>query len=189
MRLPRTGTRVVLGLGLFILIGWFAYRPYIPPAWLHDLSADIALRAEADPNPPLPEDSRQETPRGLADKPYICVANVVEGPWDRIFAVTAKQDLRSHPVLAEAVWPERSLEDTAAELARDERYQVFVLVKDNTVMDAQLFYTFWGKLDDIARPEGYGRDEAVFTAASRGGVYLLSPAVDVPADACVHGGE
>lgn len=179
-----SGTLVILSIGMVLLIGWFAYQPYIPPMWLHDLSADIALRAEADPNPALPEDARQASPRGLADSPYICVAKVVHKSWDHIYAVTPGQDLRSHPALSAAVWPKKDLDATVAEMARDKRYQLLVLTKDNTVVDAQLFYTFWGNLDAIARPEGFSSAEAIFTAASQNGVYVVTPAADPPTDVC-----
>jgi hypothetical protein len=72
----------------------------------------------------------------------------------------------------------------ADELSRDQRYQLVVLVKDNAVVDAQLFFTFWGNLDALARPEGFNRETAVFTAASRDGVYVVRPAENAPADVC-----
>ncbi len=183
-RVIKTGTLVVVGLFAVLLIGWFAYRPYIPPVWLHDFASDIALRASAEPNAPAPEDMRQATPHGLADSPYICVGKIVDMPWDRIVAVTNPESLRTHPVLSQATWPDKNLDDLTAQLTRDQRYQLLVLIKDNTVIDAQLFYTFWAKLDGIARPEGFAREEAIFTAASQGGVYVVSAATDVPPDAC-----
>jgi hypothetical protein len=183
-RFLSTGTIFVLGFAAVIGLGLVAYQRYIPPVWLHDFGADIALRAEADPNAKLPEDSRQASPRGLADSPYICAAKVANIPWDHMFIVTASQDLRNHPVLSQAKWPHHNLTEMADELARDQRYQLVVLVKDNAVADAQLFFTFWGNLDAIARPEGFNRETAVFTAASRGGVYVVSPAENPPANVC-----
>ena len=179
-----TGTAVVLGIGLVLLIGWFAYQPMIPPVWLHDFAADIALRAAADPNAALPEDARQASPRGLADSPYICAAKIIRKPWDRLVAVTSDENLRSHPVLTSAVWPKNDLEAVAAEMARDDRYQLLVLLKDNTVVDAQLFFTFWANLEGIARPEGFTPEQAVFTAASKNGVYVVNEANDAPPDVC-----
>ncbi len=179
-----SGTWVILGVGLVLVVGWFAYQRYIPPIWLHDFAADIALRAEADPNAKLPEDSRQASPRGLADSPYICAAKSVHIPWDHMYAVTAAQDLRTHPALSQATWPQHDFDATADELKRDTRYQLLVMVKDNSVVDAQLFYTFWGNLEPIARAEGFNREDAIFTAASKDGVYVVTPATDAPADAC-----
>jgi len=179
-----TGTLLVLGFGLFLLVGWFAYRPYIPPVWLHSFSSDVALRASVAPDAPPPEDIREATPRGLADSPYICAANVVPLAWDRFIAVAPKQDIRSHPVLSTVKWVDESLDTVAERLLRDERYQLIVLLQDNTVLDAQLFFTFWGDLSGIARPEGYTREQAVFTAASKGSVYILSPVTDIPPNAC-----
>ncbi len=183
-RFASTGTALVVGFVLLFVFGWFVYRPYIPPAWLRDFAADIAFRAAADPDPPPPTDTRQATPRGLADSPYICVAKVVDEPWDRFVAVAGGQDVRSHPILSGARWLSFSHEDLAAQMARDNRYQLLVLLKDNAVLDAQLFYTFWGTLDGIARPEGFTPDEAIFTAASKGGIYVVTHAADAPADAC-----
>ncbi len=156
----------------------------IPPVWLHDLAADIALRAEADANAPLPEDSRQASPRGLADSPYVCVAKLVTQPWDRIVFVTAAQDMRTHPVLTAAKWPGDAIDDVATELAKDKRYQLVVLLKDNTVVDAQKFFTFWANLEGVARAEGFTPADAIFTAASKDGVYVVSLAENAPADAC-----
>ena len=183
-RFLSTGTALVLGLGLVLLLGWFAYQPMIPPVWLHDLAADISLRAAADPDAPLPQDSREASPRGLADSPYICVAKIVQKPWDHIVAVTSVEDLRAHPVLTAATWPKNNLEAVIAEMAHDDRYQLFVLLKDNTVVEAEMFYTFWANLDGVARPEGYTPEQAIFTAASKNGVYIVSAPDDAPPDAC-----
>lgn len=183
-RFVSSGTLLILGVGLVLLVGWFAYQPYIPPIWLHDLSADIALRASVDPGAGPPEDMRQASPRDLADSPYICVAKTVHIPWDHMFVVTSAQDLRGHPALAQASWPHHDFEEMADQLKRDKRYQLLVMTKDSAVVDAQLFYTFWGNLDAIARPEGFNRAEAVFTAASKDGIYVVSPATEAPADVC-----
>ncbi|MBY0509745.1 MAG: hypothetical protein K2P94_06295 [Rhodospirillaceae bacterium] len=183
-RFVSTGTLLVLGFAAVIGLGLVAYQRYIPPVWLHDFGADIALRAEADPTAKVPEDMRQASPRHLAESPYICAAKVANIPWDQMFVVTASQDLRTHPVLSQAKWPHHNFADMADELSRDQRYQLVVLVKDNAVADAQLFYTFWANLDAIARPEGFNRETAVFTAASRGGVYVVAPAENAPANVC-----
>ncbi len=183
-RFFNSGTAFILAFVLVFVAGWFIYRPYIPPAWLHDLGAEIALRAAADPNAPPPKDIREATPRGLADSPYICVAKVVSQPWDRLVIVAAGKDVRANPTLAGARWPTRSLESVSDQMARDNRYQLIVLLQGDSVIDAQLFYTFWGTLDAIARPEGFAPAEAIFTAASRGGIYVLAHAGDAPPGAC-----
>jgi hypothetical protein len=180
----KSGTLLIIGAGLVLLLGWFAYQPYIPPTWLHDLAEDISLRAAVDPNAAPPEDMRQATPRGLADSPYICPAKIIDIPWDHLYVVTASQDLRKHPVLAQASWLEQKFNDMADTLTRDKRYQLVVLVKDNAVTDAQLFYTFWAELDAIARPEGFNRASAVFTAGTKEKVYVVLPAENPPADVC-----
>ena len=180
----RGGTLLIIGVGVFLLVGWIFYRQTLPPAWLHDFSEAVALHASADPNRPTPEDIRQISPRVEVDNPYICVGRVIDLSWDRIFAVTSDQDLRAHPVLPRAVWPDQPLSSYAGMLARDDRYQLLVLVDGNDVVDAQLYFTFWGDLTDIARAEGFARDQAVFTAASRGGIYVVSPALNAPVAAC-----
>jgi hypothetical protein len=165
----RSGTLTVAGVAAVLLIGWFAYQPYIPPIWLHDLAQDISYRAALPPGVQAepPADFRQVTPRGLADSPYICVTKTVHIPWDHMYVVTATQDLRAHPVLSQATWPHHNFDHMADELKTDKRYQLLVMMKDNTVTDAQLFYTFWGDLSGISQPEGYNRENAVFTAASK----------------------
>ncbi len=180
----RSGSLTIIGVATVLLVGWFAYQPYIPPIWLHDLAADIAFRATADSKVDVPEDFRQSTPRGQAESPYICVANTVHIPWDHMYVVTSAQDLRAHPALAQVTWPHHNFADMADELKRDKRYQLLVMVKDNTVTDAQLFYTFWGDLSALAQPEGFNRENAVFAAASKDKLYIVSPAENPPADVC-----
>jgi hypothetical protein len=182
----RSGSLLVLGLIAVFAVGWFVYRVTIPPAWLRDFGSEIALRATPDPNAGPPEDARMETPRGLADHPYICAANAIHVPWDRLVFVESGQELRTQPALADAKWPPGLLDRFADELKRDERYQLVALVKDNAVVDAQLFYTFWAKLDAVATDDGYSPASAIFTAAVKDGTYILSPAPDAPADACVR---
>ncbi len=179
-----TGTAVVVGIATVLLVGWFFYRPMIPPVWLHDFAADIALRAAVDSNAPLPADAREATPTGLADSPYICAAKIIQKPWDRFVAVTSDENLRSHPVLTSAIWPKNDLDAVAAEMARDDRYQLLVLLKDNTVVDAQIFFTFWANLEGVARPEGYTPEQAIFVSSTKNGVYVLNEAEDAPPDAC-----
>lgn len=179
-----TGKFVVIGFGIFLLVGGYFYQRYIPPGWLHDFGADIAFRASADPNAPLPADSRQASPRGLADSPYICVAKIVRKPWDRIFIATSGDDLRANAALAAAKWPDDNMAALGAEMANDPRYQLIVLMNGDTVSAAEFFYTFWADLKAVARPEGFTREQAVFTAASQAGVYVVSSAAEAPADAC-----
>ncbi len=180
----RTGTLLVLGFGFVLIAGWFLYKPYIPAVWMHDFAQDIALRAAIDPNAKLPEDARQASPRGLADSPYICVTKTVRLPWDRLVVVGSGGDLGADLVLSGAVWPKDNMNALAAELKRDARYQLVVLLKDNTVVDAQLFFTFWGDLHALARLGGFSRAQAIFTATSKDGIYVVSVAQDVPPDAC-----
>lgn len=179
-----TGKFIIIGFALFLLVGGYYYQRFIPPAWLHDFGADIALRAAADPNAPLPEDSRQASPRGLADSPYICVSKIVQIPWDRMIVATSGDALRTNAALAAATWSDKNVEELAADMAQDPRFQIIVLLKGNTVSAAEFFYTFWADLKEIARPEGFTRDEAVFTAASQNGVYVVSRAGSVASESC-----
>lgn len=180
----RSGTLLIIGLLVFLLVGWLFYRQTLPAAWLHDFSGAIAYHAAADPNPPEPEDIRQVAPPSEADSPYICAADAIDLDWDRMFVVTSRQSLRNHPHLGSMRWPDESLARHADQLSRDARYQLIVLTRGDEVLDAQLFFTFWGDLSALARSEGYDRSEAVFTAASRGGIYIVSPASGAPPSAC-----
>ncbi len=179
-----TGKFVIIGFAIFLLVGGYYYQRFIPPAWLHDFGADIALRAAADPDASVPEDSRQASPRGLADSPYICASKTVQVPWDRMIVATSGDALRTNAMLAAAAWPDEGVEALAAKMAQDPRFQLIVLVKDNTVSAAEFFYTFWADLKEIARPEGFTRDEAVFTAASQNGVYVVTPAGPSASENC-----
>ncbi len=174
----QSGKSVVLGIAAVMLVGWYFYRQTVPPTWLHDFGADIALRAAADPNPALPEDARQATPRGLTDNPYICLSKLIPQPWDRVVFVTHEQGkaLSAHSALGDARWRVSSLADAQKRLIADDRYQLVVLMNGDDVRDAQLFYTFWADLSGLARPEGYGPANAIFTAESRAGRYVLNPA-------------
>lgn len=180
------GTWAVLTFIAVFVFGWLVYRQGIPPAWLRDFAADIALRAEADPDAPLPEDSRQVTPRGLADTPYICAANVIPLSWDRLVVATTADEARMNAILSNASWTGAwdSAGDLANELARDSRYQAVVLLKDGKVQAAELFFTFWADLKDLARPEGFSANEAIFVAVVRKGAYVLTTPAEIPPDAC-----
>lgn len=181
------GSWAVLTFIAVFVFGWLVYRQGIPPAWLRDFAADIALRAEADPEAPLPEDSRQQTPRGLADSPYICAGNVIPLAWDKMDVVTTADEARANPDLSGAVWKGQwdSVNDLANELARDPRYQAIVLLKDGKVQAAELFFTFWGDLKGLARPEGFTPADAIFVAAVKKGTYVLSSPADIPPNACM----
>jgi hypothetical protein len=180
------GTWAVLTFVAVFVFGWLVYRDGIPPTWLRDFAAEIALRATADPNAPLPEDSRQVTPRGLADTPYICAANVIPLTWDKFVVVTNADEARAQPALVSAQWSGmwRSIEDLATELAHDKRYQAIILLKDGKVVGDELFFTFWADLRGIVRPEGYGPADAIFVAAVKDGSYVLSIPDEIPPTAC-----
>ena len=180
----RSGTLLVIGFVVFLLVGWFFYQETIPPSWLYQFSEAVALRASPDPSPREPEDFRQTSPRTEVNNPYICVGDVLNLAWDRLFIITPEQDLRVHPVLSQSNWPDQPLDYYVDLLARDYRYQLIVLLGGNNVVDAQLYFTFWGDLSSLARLEGFSRSEAVFTAASLKGLYIVSPALDVPSGTC-----
>lgn len=180
------GTWAVITFIAVFVFGWLVYRQGIPPAWLRDFAADIALRAAADPEAPVPEDSRQATPRGLADSPYICAANVIPMAWDRMLIATTADEARMNAELSNASWSGAwdSAGDLANELARDPRYQALVLLKDGKVQAAELFFTFWADLKPLARPEGFTPNDAIFVAAVRKGTYVLTTPAEIPPNAC-----
>lgn len=180
----RSGKIVVLGIAVALVIGWFFYRQTVPPAWLHDFGADIALRASADPDAAPPVDAREETPRGLADNPLICMKNLVQTPWDRVVFVTFAQakTLDAHPTLSNARWS--GLAAAQRQLGADDRYQLVVLLNANAVIDSQVFFTFWADLSGLARSEGFTPETAIFTARSLGGHYVLEPAPGASLASC-----
>jgi hypothetical protein len=168
----RSGKIAVLAIAallVFILIG---YRYTLPDRWLRAFAEQIAMRAALDPNPPIPDDTRQASDRIPADNPLICMRDLPAGDWDTIVFVKNGQRIADHPVLNPAAWDDRA--ETERLLASDDRYQMIVLLKDKAVIDHELFFTFWGDLSALTRPEGFTRDTAIFTAASRGGRYVLS---------------
>lgn len=172
---------LIAAVALMLGAGWFLYRATVPPAWLRAFAADIALRAGADPDATAPEDVREATPRGQADHPYICAARLMPLDWDRMVVAPSGSDIRAHPLLGAVQWPGDELHSLPPHMLGDPRYQLVVLLKGERVVDSALFFTFWADLTDIARPEGYAREEAVFTAASRDRVYILSPVSPMPA--------
>jgi hypothetical protein len=180
----RNGTIVVLGLFVVLLGGWLIYRTVIPPAWLHNFAADIALRATADPNAPPPTDTREETPRGLASHPYICFSNLVPFSWDRVVFVSADQDPRTVASLRGVTWPGDDQARFGKLMEKDDRYQLVVLIKNERVIADEPFFTFWGDLSALNRPEGFDPDTAVFTAAVQGGRYVLVPVAPPRPPAC-----
>lgn len=183
-RTGRNGTLFVLGLGVCMFLGWLLYQQYLPAQWLRDFGGEIAARAALDPTPPEPEDVRQTQRRVAADHPYICAGDVIRVPWDRLVVVMAHDDILTHPILAEATWGDISRDAMAAQMKSDPRYQLIVLMRESAVLDAQLFFTFWGDLKALARPQGFARNEAVFTAYSNDGIYFVAPAATVPPGVC-----
>lgn len=185
------GTWAVVTFIAVFVFGWLVYRQGIPPAWLRDFAAEIALLAEADPEAPLPEDTRQATPRGLAESPYICAANVIPLSWDKLLVATTADEARTNADLGSASWTGNwsSAGDLANELARDSRYQAVVLLKDGKVQAAELFFTFWADLKGLARPEGFTPNQAVFVAAVKKGTYVLTTPAEIPPDACPQKGS
>jgi len=180
----KSGTIFVVVLVFCGIAGWLLYQPYLPKEWLHDFAGEIAVRAAPDPTPPEPDDVRQAQRRERPSHPYICAAQFIRLPWDRMVVVTPAQDIATYPLLTEADWGSISFADTAARIRSDERYQLIVLLRQGAVLDAQLFFTFWGDLTAIARPQGYGRAEAIFTAYSNHGIYFVEPAAEVPNGIC-----
>ena len=181
------GSWAVLTFIAVFVFGWLVYRDGIPPTWLRDFAAEIALRATADSAAPLPEDSRQATPRGLADSPYICAANIMPLAWDKMVVVTTPEEALAQSDLASAAWQGtwNSAEDLGNQLASDKRYQAIVLLKDGKVQAAELFFTFWADLKALARPEGFAPTDAIFVAAVKGGTYVLTMPTDLPPNACM----
>jgi hypothetical protein len=183
----RSGTVVVLLLAAVLAGGWLLYRHLIPPAWMHNFVADIALRATPDPNAPPPMDTRQATPRGLASHPYICFADLVPFPWDRVVFLSADLDPRTAPALLNATWPNNDLARFAKLMQDDDRYQLVVLLKGDHVIADEPFFTFWADLSQLNRPEGFVPETAVFTAAVQGGRYVLAPVQPPMPPACAVG--
>ncbi len=156
----------------------------IPPPWLRAFGAEIALRAAADPQAPEPEDTREASPRGLADNPLICLANIATQPWDQVVFVTYNQGkaLAEHPVLSRAEWPDRAAKQ--AQLNADDRYQLVVLLRNGKVINSEFFFTFWADLAALSRPEGYTPQDAIFTAESHAGHYVLNVVPNASLDSC-----
>ncbi len=174
----QSGKVVIFFIAVGLAIASYFYVKTVPPAWLHDFGADIALRAAADPNAAEPEDSREATPRGLADNPLICATRFIPQPWDRIFFVTHEQGktLSQHVVLGKARWVDNSIGSLQSQLVADDRYQLVVLMNGDQVREVQMFFTFWADLSGLARPEGFMPSDAIFTAASLQGRYVLNVA-------------
>ena len=171
----RSGHFVVLGLAASMALGWVFYRSFVPAAWLHDFAADIALRTAPDPDAPPPRDTREATPRGLADHPYICLAHLAPFRWDRLVVVPSRADLREQPRLKTVAWTDDEPNKYWRRMKADPRYQLIVLLDGERVVANELFYTFWGDLSALARPDGFAREEAVFTAIISAGTHVLTP--------------
>src|SRR4051812_44096232 len=158
----RSGTAVVVGLVAVLVLGWFSYRAFIPPAWLRSFAEDIAYRSTPEPNAPAPQDAREAKPQVAPDHPYICFARDVPFAWDRLIVVPSGRNPLTVPALADAKW--EALEDRADHMAHDPRFQLIVLLKDRQVAADAYFYTFWGDLSALGTDEGFTPATAVFTA-------------------------
>ncbi len=182
-----SGKILILVLAAVLVGGGYFYSRLIPPAWMHNFVADIALRGTPDPNAPPPTDTRQATPRGKADHPYICLANLVPFAWDKVVFLSADKDPRTAEVLQGVTWPGNDLDREAKLMAKDDRYQLIVLVKGKQVIADEPFFTFWADLSQLNQPEGYTPETAVFTAIVKGGRYVLTPVAPPFPPACAAG--
>jgi hypothetical protein len=176
----RSGTVLVLGLAAIMAAGWFSYRAFVPPRWLHDLAGEIATRSAPDPKAPPPRDTREARPAATPDHPFICVARIVDFAWDRMVVVPSGADARQVPALRGVSWPADKAADYARRMAADPRYQLILFIKGEQVVADALFYTFWGDLSALARPDGFTPETAAFTAAVDGGTHRLAVAEPFP---------
>lgn len=179
-RLPGKIAIAALGIGIAAVLAGYLFT--LPEPWLRSFGAEIAYRAEADPNPPLPEDSRQELRREPVENRLICMANIISRPWDAMVVVQSGQALGAHAVLGSVQWPGR--DDAERLLNDDDRYQMIVLLDRGAVIDHQLFYTFWGDLSALAQRPSFSAETAIFSAQSRGGRYSLSIAAGASLSDC-----
>ncbi len=173
-----SGTVLVIGLAAIMGLGWFSYRAFVPPQWLHDLAGDISYRSAPDPDAAPPRDTREAKPVVMPPHPYICVAKLVPFAWDRMVIVPSQADPRA--AMGGAAWDSSKADDLAVRMAKDPRYQLVAFIKDNRVVADALFYTFWGDLGGIARAEGYSPDTAAFTAVVKDGTHMLALAEPFP---------
>jgi len=180
----RNGTILVLALLAILAGGWTLYRHYIPATWLRNFAADIALRAAPDPNAAPPRDTREATPRGLTDQPYICLRKLVPFAWDRFVVVPSGGDPRTAAALLDMQWSDDAAIDMARHMAADPRYQMVALIKDKHVIAHEYFFTFWGDLSALGREDGFGPETAVFTSAVKEGHYVLTPVSEPFPAAC-----
>ena len=176
-----SGTVVVLGLVGAFVAGWFIYRPYIPPAWLRSFAEEISYRATPDPFALPPADTREAKPRVVPDHPYICFARMVPFAWDRLIVVPSGHDPRLVAQISDAAWPAGSLDDVAARMARDPRYQLIVLLQDKHIVAQAFFYGFWGNLSALAIEGGFTPTTAVFTSVVKNATHMLTPVSPMPA--------
>jgi hypothetical protein len=174
----RSGTALVVGLAAILGLGWFSYRAFVPPRWLHDFAGDIAYRATPDPNAPAPRDAREARPPANPEHPYICFAKLAPFPWDRMVVVPSGADPREAPGLKGIAWPVAA--DHAVRMKADPRYQLIVLLHGEKVVADAFFFTFWADLTNLARPDGFTPETAVFTAAVEKGTHVLTPVDHLP---------
>ena len=79
-------------------------------------------------------------------------------------------------MLGKARWVDNSIGSLQSQLVADDRYQLVVLMNGDQVREVQMFFTFWADLSGLARPEGFMPSDAIFTAASLQGRYVLNVA-------------
>jgi hypothetical protein len=175
-----SGTAVVVGLIAVLVLGWFAYRAFIPPAWLRSFAEDISYRSTPDPDAPPPADAREAKPKAVPEHPYICFARAVPFAWDRMIVVPAAHDPRTVAQLSDAKWSSDELDDRERRMAHDPRIQLIVLLKDHRVVADAYFYTFWGDLTALGIDGGFSPTTAVFTAAVKNATHVLTPVSPAP---------
>ena len=170
---------ITLAFGVAGAAVWFAYDVMMAPRWMRAFAEELASRATVVST--SAPDTAFSTMKGREDpdSPFICISELTDFDWDRLYVVQSGGPVQ--PALEAMSWARDSARTMNARLARDPRYQLIVFTRGGEVTAFDYYFTMWGDLSAVARPQGFDPMSAVFVAESNGGSYTVLQA-DVDAD-------
>jgi hypothetical protein len=166
------------------LAGWVMYDAMMAPRWMRDFGLEMAAKATIVSS--RSEETAFSTMKGRAEpeSPYICLADITSFDWDRVYVIGSDGQVTGD--LGAKDWQGEDLNVLNRRMREDNRYQLIAFERQGQIIEQGFYFTMWADLTDLARPEGFTPNEAVFLADSDGEVYTLSVAGPASANHCTE---
>ena len=151
------------------------YKVVLGPVWVRSLAKEITMRAELSSdqiNNGIVFSVMKDRPE--PEMPFICMNRVANFSWDKVYFIGSVNSLDSF--FSKIDWTNIDKKKYIDRLTRDDRYQLIVFVSENKVVDHAFYFTLWADVSDLDRPQGYEKNQSVFTAESNGYSFRLAHA-------------